>query len=141
MTEINSDHSRTPPLELYLSLENQMMLEKLATWGKIVAIINIIFGIINCLTIFALAIPIVVVGIFMILMGTRLNTAVAHLRYGVYHRDSVSFLQALSNIQAYMLFNGIMLLMMVILMVVVIIIALTVGSAFYEAFDEYISLL
>ncbi|NQT97224.1 MAG: hypothetical protein HQ562_05740 [Candidatus Marinimicrobia bacterium] len=137
MTEPIETNQQTDVLELSLTLENQLMLEKLATWGRIVAIVNIIFGIINCLTIFALAIPIVVVGIFMILMGTKLNSAVAHLRYGLYHKDSVSFTMGLDHIRSYLLYNGIMMLMMVTLLIVIIIIALTAGAAFYEIFEEY----
>ncbi len=124
-------------LELELTMDNQWMLEKLATWSKVVAIINIIFGIINCLTIFVMAIPIVVVGVIMILMGTKLNSATAHFRYGLYQKDSESFVEGLNQIRQYLLYNGILLLMTVILFAVVIIIALTAGEAINELMNEY----
>ncbi|NQU27573.1 MAG: hypothetical protein HQ528_04730 [Candidatus Marinimicrobia bacterium] len=136
-----SDTIETAPqhdvLELALTMENQLMLEKLATWSKLVAIINIIFGIINCLTIFVMAIPIVVVGVIMILMGTKLNSATAHFRYGLYQKDSESFVEGLNQIRQYLLYNGILLLMTVILFAVVIIIALTAGEAINELMQEY----
>ncbi|MFH1851452.1 MAG: DUF5362 family protein [Candidatus Neomarinimicrobiota bacterium] len=133
-------HESPPPvetLELSLSIENQWMLEKLATWSKVVAIVNIIFGILNCLTIFALSIPTVVIGVFMILMGTRLNSAAAHFRYSLYHRDSASFATALQQLRTFMLYNGILLLLVVVLIATLFIILLTAGSAFYEFFQEY----
>jgi len=124
-------------LELELTMENQWMLEKLATWGKVVAIINIIFGIINCLTIFVMAIPIVVVGVIMILMGTKLNSATAHFRYGLYQKDSASFVEGLNQVRQYLLYNGILMLMMVVLLAILIMVALFAGEAINELMQEY----
>ncbi len=124
-------------IELPLTLDNQWLLQKLVTWSKVVAIINIIFGILYCLTIFSLFIPTVVMGVFLILMGTRLNSAAAHLKYGLYEKDSASFGHALKQFRDYMLFNGIFLILIVVMTLIVILIALTAGAAFYEFFEEY----
>ncbi len=135
MTEEKNIEQPEDIIEFPLTLDNQWIIQKLVTWSKIVAIINIVFGIIYCLTIFSLFIPTVVMGIFLILMGTRLNSAAAHLKYGLYQKDSASFGHAFKQLRDYMLFNGIFMLMIVIITVIIIMVALTAGAAFEEFFD------
>ncbi len=139
MTEINEQPLETTEMiSIPLDTENRLTIEKLATWGKIVAVINIILGILNVATIFFLSIPTFVMGVFMILMGTNLNSTTAHLRYGIFHKDSTSIAMALNQLRLYMMYNGILLLMFVVLMAIGFIFLLTAGAAINEFMNEYI---
>ncbi len=90
-------------------------MERLCKWTKFVGIMNIITGVIYCLSIIILSIPTVIMGIITIVMGTKLTTASNYLQFAVEHKDGPSFSNAVDQLRQYFFINGILLLITLIL--------------------------
>ncbi|HJL79191.1 MAG TPA: DUF5362 family protein, partial [Candidatus Marinimicrobia bacterium] len=107
-----------------------------------VGLINIAFGFIYCLTIFIFSIPTVIIGIFLILIGTRLTSVAGNLNHCVLHEESASFSEALDQLRSYMFLYGTMMIVMVVIIIILIIIAIMFGVAvqdfFFEAADDIV---
>ena len=132
----------TPKLNYGLDYHGKDVLLKLARWSKFVGLINIVFGFIYCLTIFIFSIPTVIIGIFLILIGTRLTSVAGNLNHCVLHEESASFSEALDQLRSYMFLYGTMMIVMVVIIIILIIIAIMFGVAvkdfFFEAADDIV---
>ena len=139
---MNDISENTPKLNYELDYHGKDILLKLARWSKFVGLINIVFGFIYCLTIFIFSIPTVIIGIFLILIGTRLTSVSGNLNYCVLHEESASFSEALDQLRSYMFLYGTMMVVMVVIIIILIIIAITFGVAvkdfFFEAADDIV---
>ena len=139
---MNDISENTPKLNYELDYHGKDILLKLARWSKFVGLINIAFGFIYCLTIFIFSIPTVIIGIFLILIGTRLTSVAGNLNYCVLHEESASFSEALDQLRSYMFLYGTMMIVMVVIIIILIIIAITFGVAvkdfFFEAADDIV---
>ena len=112
---MNDILENTPKLYYELDYHGKDILLKLARWSKFVGLINIAFGFIYCLTIFIFSIPTVIIGIFLILIGTRLTSVAGNLNYCVLHEESASFSEALDQLRSYMFLYGTMMIVMVVI--------------------------
>lgn len=136
MPEIISQPLNNPTLTYDLDPFGRQTLENLAKWAKFVGIMNIITGILYALSIFAFAIPIAVIGIFTIIMGTKLNSAGDYLRIALYNGDSPSLYLALDQIRSYMTINGILQIIMISIVLLVIILFAIFGYALSDFINE-----
>tara|TARA_B000000477_G_scaffold123086_1_gene128056 strand:- start:438 stop:1070 length:633 start_codon:yes stop_codon:yes gene_type:complete len=116
-----------------LNAEGRLTIDRLKKWTKFVGIMNIISGILYCLTIFILSIPTVVMGIVTIFMGTKLTIAANHLEYALNNSDNKSFQIAIDQLQRYFFINGGLL----IASLVFIVFLLTILSLFASVFIEF----
>ncbi|MEE9166708.1 MAG: DUF5362 family protein [Candidatus Neomarinimicrobiota bacterium] len=129
------EQSRSIPLDNELRL----ILLRLVFWGRIVGIMNMITGTLLCLALIALIIPAVVVGVFLIVMGSRLLSASSHFR-NVLNNPSVSLLsKALHKLRSYIFLNGLLLILLIAFVVVAVIWILAFGSGFWEIWNENIN--
>ena len=92
-----------------------LTIEKMYKWTKFVGIMNIITGVIYCLSIVILSIPTVIMGIVTIIMGTKLTTAASHLEFAVQNQDSATFITAIDKLRQYFLINGILLIITIVI--------------------------
>lgn len=122
-----------PQFIFSLNAEGRLTIDRLKKWTKFVGIMNIISGIIYCLTIFILSIPTVVMGIITIFMGTKLTIAANHLEYALNNSDNKSFQIAIDQLQRYFFINGGLL----IASLVFIVFLLTILSLFANVFIEF----
>ena len=123
-------------IEIPLSLKNIDILSGLAKWSKIVGVFHIVLGILYCLSIFLLLIPTVIIGVFFILLGTRLTNASAHLKYCLQEPDEETMIHALDNIRKYLFLNGIMFIVMFILVLIIFAVILVFGIALFDIIRE-----
>lgn len=115
-------------------------LDKLAKWAQITGILNIILGTLQALTIFVFALPVAVVGIATIVMGTKLTSAASYLRLALYNQDLPSLHLALDQVRSYMTINGILLIIIVGFIILGILMIAFFGAAisdFYDSGFEY----
>ena len=131
---MNDIAENTSRLNYRLDYQGKDVLLKLARWSKFVGLINIFFGFIYCLTIFVFSIPTVIIGIFLILIGTRLTSVAGNLQNCVLQEESYSFSEALDQLRSYMFLNGIMLIVMIVIITILIIIAIIFGVAVKDFF-------
>ena len=122
-----------PQFIFSLNAEGRLTIDRLKKWTKFVGIMNIISGILYCLTIFILSIPTVVMGIVTIFMGTKLTIAANHLEYALNNSDNKSFQIAIDQLQRYFFVNGGLL----IASLVFIVFLLTILSLFASVFIEF----
>ena len=122
-----------PQFIFSLNAEGRLTIDRLKKWTKFVGIMNIISGILYCLTIFILSIPTVVMGIVTIFMGTKLTIAANHLEYALNNSDNKSFQIAIDQLQRYFFINGGLL----IASLVFIVFLLTILSLFASVFIEF----
>ena len=122
-----------PQFIFSLNAEGRLTIDRLKKWTKFVGIMNIVSGILYCLTIFILSIPTVVMGIITIFMGTKLTIAANHLEYALNNSDNKSFQIAIDQLQRYFFINGGLL----IASLVFIVFLLTILSLFASVFIEF----
>lgn len=122
-----------PQFIFSLNAEGRLTIDRLKKWTKFVGIMNILSGILYCLTIFILSIPTVVMGIITIFMGTKLTIAANHLEYALNNSDNKSFQIAIDQLQRYFFINGGLL----IASLVFIVFLLTILSLFASVFIEF----
>ena len=123
-------------IEISLSLKNIDILSGLAKWSRVVGVFHIVLGILYCLSIFLLLIPTVIMGVFFILLGTRLTNASAHLNYCLQEPEEETIIHAFDNVRKYMFLNGIMFIVMSILVLIIFIVILVFGIALFDIFSE-----
>lgn len=137
--------SNQPNIEIPLTLKNINVLSGLVKWSKIVGMFHIVLGIIYCLSIFLFMIPTVVIGVFFILLGTRLTNASANLRYCIQDPNEETIILALENLKKYLFFNGIMFIVMFLFVLIILTVILVFGIALFdilrEATNSYISVM
>lgn len=97
---------------------------------------NIIFGICYALSIILLSFPTFLMGVFMIVIGTKLINASGHLRYAISMQDNVSFSRALDQIRSFMALTGILYLIGVILFILIMMIVFVFGIALFDFFTD-----
>ena len=122
-----------PQFIFSLNAEGRLTIDRLKKWTKFVGIMNIVSGILYCLTIFILSIPTVVMGIITIFMGTKLTIAANHLEYALNNSDNKSFQIAIDQLQRYFFINGGLLIASLIFIVFL----LTILSLFASVFIEF----
>lgn len=136
MPEIIRQSIDSPSLNFAMDPFGRQTLEKLAKWAKFVGIMNIITGTLYALTIFIFAIPTALIGVFTIMMGTKLNNAAGHLRFALYNDDSPSLSLAMDQIRSYMTINGILQIIMITMILLVIIFLAIFGFAISDFLNE-----
>jgi len=132
-------------IEIPLTLKNINVLSGLVKWSKIVGMFHIVLGIIYCLSIFLFMIPTVVIGVFFIILGTRLTNASANLRYSIQDPNEETIILALENLKKYLFFNGIMYIVMFLFVLIILTVILVFGVALFdilrEATNPYVSIM
>ena len=132
-------------IEIPLSVKNIDILSGLAKWSKIVGVFHIVLGILYCLSIFLLLIPTVIMGVFFILLGTRLTNASAHLNYCLQEPEEETIIHAFDNMRKYMFLNGIMFIVMFILVLIIFTVILVFGIALFDIIggmtDPYVAVM
>ena len=123
-------------IEIPLSVKNIDILSGLAKWSRIVGVFHIVLGILYCLSIFLLLIPTVIMGVFFILLGTRLTNASAHLNYCLQEPEEETIIHALDNVRKYMFLNGIMFIVMFVLVLIIFTVILVFGIALFDIIGE-----
>ena len=123
-------------IEISLSLKNIDILSGLAKWSRVVGVFHIVLGILYCLSIFLLLIPTVIMGVFFILLGTRLTNASAHLNYCLQEPEEETIIHAFDNVRKYMFLNGIMFIVMSVLVLIILVVILVFGIALFDIFSE-----
>ena len=123
-------------IEIPLSLKNIDILSGLAKWSRVVGVFHIVLGILYCLSIFLLLIPTVIMGVFFILLGTRLTNASAYLNYCLQEPEEETIIHAFDNVRKYMFLNGIMFIVMSVLVLIILAVILVFGIALFDIFSE-----
>ena len=123
-------------IEIPLSLKNIDILSGLAKWSRVVGVFHIVLGILYCLSIFLLLFPTVIMGVFFILLGTRLTNASAHLNYCLQEPEEETIIHAFDNVRKYMFLNGIMFIVMSVLVLIILAVILVFGIALFDIFSE-----
>ncbi len=132
MTEIQQETH----LQFPLDFRGQESLTKLAKWSKFVGIMNILVGIFYTLTIFVMSIPTVVIGVIYILIGTKLNSASAQLKFSLAQKDSDGFVSAIDHIRESIFLNGVLFIISIVVVGLVLLSILIFGSVFWDLFYE-----
>ena len=135
MTEINQI---TPQNSLNYNLDSfgLLTLEKLIKWTKFVGIMNIITGVLYCLTILIFLIPTAIMGVITIFMGTKLTNAANHLQFAVQNKDSISFTTAMDQFRSYFLINGVLLIITIAFLALCLILVIFFFGSIMELFNE-----
>ena len=123
-------------IEIPLSMKNIGILSGLAKWSRIVGIFHIVLGILYCLSVFLLLIPTVIMGVFFILLGTRLTNASAYLKYCLQEPEEKTIIQAFDNVRKYMFLNGVMFIVMSVIVLIIFAVVLVFGIALFDIFSE-----
>ena len=123
-------------IEIPLSLKNIDILSGLAKWSRVVGVFHIVLGILYCLSIFLLLIPTVIMGVFFILLGTRLTNASAYLNYCLQEPEEETIIHAFDNVRKYMFLNGIMFIVMSVVVLTILAVILVFGIALFDIFSE-----
>lgn len=111
-------------------------MSKLAGWSKFVGIMNIIFGVCYAASIMFLSIPTFIMGVFLIIIGTKLINAASHFRYALTMNDSNSFSHALEQIRSFMALTGILYIIGLVLLILVLSIVFIFGIALFDFFSD-----
>lgn len=125
-----------PKLIFSLDEEGRLLIEKFYKWTKFVGIMNIILGIIYCLTIFVFSIPTVMIGVITILMGSKLTIAADHLRYAKDNKDDDSFQIALEQLSVYFVINGVLFILTLVFVMMLLLLASMFAGIFMEILNE-----
>jgi len=123
-------------IEIPLSIKNIGIFSGLAKWSRIVGIFHIVLGILYCLSVFLLLIPTVIMGVFFILLGTRLTNASAYLKYTLQEPEEETIIQAFDNVRKYMFLNGVMFIVMSVIVLIIFAVVLVFGIALFDIFSE-----
>ena len=123
-------------IEIPLSLKNIDILSGLAKWSRVVGVFHIVLGILYCLSIFLLLFPTVIMGVFFILLGTRLTNASAYLNYCLQEPEEETIIHAFDNVRKYMFLNGIMFIVMSVVVLTILAVILVFGIALFDIFSE-----
>jgi len=121
-----------------LDSEGFFILNKLSKWNKIIGMFLIIMGIITLLGIFAdssnlaLAILTILISVFMVYIGTRLNSAASNFKHSIYEEDSEGLKIGLNNLRQYFMITGITYIVVIIFMIITMIAAAFFGFAVDE---------
>lgn len=105
MSEIIGQENQYSPPEEYNVTINQPFLKNLAGWATFKAIIEIIVGVLSCLS-FILIIP-AVYGVFQIISGVKLLNAVDELKRYMGTNDSKKIVDTFYNLHKYFKLSGI----------------------------------
>ena len=97
---------------------------------------NIISGIIYCLTIFIFSIPTVIIGVVTIFMGTKLTIAANHLEFALNNSDDKSFQIAIDQFQRYFLINGILFIVTLVFVLFLLVIISLFANVFIEFWNS-----
>jgi hypothetical protein len=109
MNEINEPKK----LKYDLDYEGLFILDKLSKWNRIIGILLIVMGVISLLGIFAdssnlgFVIFTIVLSLFMVYLGTRLNAASTNFRHSIATDDSHGLKFGLNNLRQYFMITGI----------------------------------
>lgn len=139
---MSSPESNHPPeiseqsLHYKLDGVGQETMSKLAGWSKFVGIMNIIFGVCYAASIILLSIPTFIMGVILIIIGTKLLNAAGHLRYALTMKDSNSFSHALDQIRSFMALTGILYIIGIVAIVLVLSIVFIFGIALFDFFSD-----
>ncbi|OUV42168.1 MAG: hypothetical protein CBC68_00495 [Candidatus Marinimicrobia bacterium TMED108] len=128
--------AKEPKLSFELNVEGRLMIERLKKWTRFVGIMNIVTGIIYCLTIFILSIPTVIMGVVTIFMGTKLTIAANHLEFAESNSDSKSFQIAIDQIQRYFLINGALFIVTLVFLLLILVMVSLFASVFIEFWNS-----
>ena len=124
-----------------LDLEGFFILDKLSKWNKIIGMFLIVMGIITLLGIFAdssnlaLATLTILISVFMVYLGTRLNSAASNFKHSIYEEDSEGLKIGLNNLRQYFMITGITYIVVIIFMIIAMIAAAFFGFAVDEFSD------
>ena len=75
-------------------------------------------------------------GVFFILLGTRLTNASAYLNYCLQEPEEETIIHAFDNVRKYMFLNGIMFIVMSVLVLIILAVILVFGIALFDIFSE-----
>ena len=128
--------SRGSQLSFTLDTEGRLTIDRLKKWTRFVGIMNIVTGIIYCLTIFILSIPTVIMGVVTIFMGTKLTIAANHLEFAESNSDSKSFQIAIDQIQRYFLINGALFIVTLVFLLLILVMVSLFASVFIEFWNS-----
>jgi len=124
-----------------LDSEGFFILDKLSKWNKIIGMFLIVMGIITLLGIFAdssnlaLATLTILISVFMVYLGTRLNSAASNFKHSIYEEDSEGLKIGLNNLRQYFMITGITYIVVIIFMIIAMIAAAFFGFAVDEFSD------
>ena len=113
----------------------EFILRKLGFWGRFVGFLNTATGIIYCLGIFALAVPLVFVGILQVAMGVKLMRSAWHSRRVLTTDNTEELADALNNLRSYLVFNAIVLSFSFVFLLALVIGLAWYGTFFWELWD------
>ncbi len=122
-----------------LDSEGFFILDKLSKWNKIIGMFLIVMGIITLLGIFAdssnlaLATLTILISVFMVYLGTRLNSAASNFKHSIYEEDSEGLKIGLNNLRQYFMITGITYIVVIIFMII----AMVAAAFFGFAVDEF----
>lgn len=123
-------------LSFTLDTEGRLTIDRLKKWTRFVGIMNIVIGIIYCLTIIIFSIPTVLIGVVTIFMGTKLTVAANHLEFALNNSDNKSFQIAIDQFQRYFLINGMLFIVALVFMLFLFIIISLFASVFIEFWNS-----
>ena len=123
-------------LSFTLDTEGRLTIDRLKKWTRFVGIMNIVIGIIYCLTILIFSIPTVLIGVVTIFMGTKLTVASNHLEFALNNSDNKSFQIAIDQFQRYFLINGMLFIVTLVFMLFLLIIIILFASVFIEFWNS-----
>tara|TARA_B100001996_G_scaffold34236_1_gene25631 strand:+ start:3525 stop:4049 length:525 start_codon:yes stop_codon:yes gene_type:complete len=132
----NPQKSKDSQLSLTLNNEGRLIIDRLKKWTRFVGIMNIISGIIYCLTIFIFSIPTVIIGVVTIFMGTKLTIAANHLEFALNNSDDKSFQIAIDQFQRYFLINGILFIVTLVFVLFLLVIISLFANVFIEFWNS-----
>jgi len=123
-------------LSFTLDIEGRLTIDRLKKWTRFVGIMNIVIGIIYCLTIIIFSIPTVLIGVVTIFMGTKLTVAANHLEFALNNSDNKSFQIAIDQFQRYFLINGMLFIVALVFMLFLLIVISLFASVFIEFWNS-----
>ncbi len=132
----NPQKSKDSQLSFTLNNEGRLIIDRLKKWTRFVGIMNIISGIIYCLTIFIFSIPTVIIGVVTIFMGTKLTIAANHLEFALNNSDDKSFQIAIDQFQRYFLINGILFIVTLVFVLFLLVIISLFANVFIEFWNS-----
>ncbi len=125
-----------------LDSEGFFILDKLSKWNKIIGMFLIVMGIVTLLGIFAdssnlaLVSFTILISVFMVYLGTRLNSAASHFKHSIYEENSEGLKIGLNNLRQYFMITGISYIVVIIFMMIFMIAAAFFGFA-VEGFSDF----
>lgn len=114
----------------------ELILRRLGFWGRFVGFLNAGTGIIYCLGLFALAVPLVFVGILHVAMGIKLMKSARHFRRILEDDNADELMYALDNLRRYLVFNAVVLSFSFVFLLALVIGLAWYGTLFWELWDS-----